>query len=60
MWCQGRVKDGSSWENHICGKLVHKCPKCGAQGCQTKDCSEQKFENDKCKKCGQQGNLHTA
>lgn len=49
--CHGKVPNKSM----ICAGLVFKCTKCGAVGCKTKDCSNQKFNNGQCVVCGSYG-----
>lgn len=51
-YCDKRKSDGG-----FCGQLIFKCLHCGAEGCKIKDCPNQNFEGDKCKKCGTYGSI---
>ncbi len=35
-----------------CGAVLWRCKKCGAVGCLIDGCTQQKFHNGRCMKCG--------
>ena len=48
--CFGKTKEGKS-ASHT-QQTICKCNKCGAVGCESKECTNRAFELTKCLKCG--------
>lgn len=50
MNCKGEIyKNGF---RTICSKPIFRCERCGATGCENKECKNQKFSNGRCTICG--------
>ncbi len=54
MTCGGQKPTGN------CHSIIYKCTKCGAVGCKTKGCTNQKFDAGKCLCCGSYGTTKEA
>jgi len=52
--CNGTKKDSKGYKSR-CGAILYRCSKCGAVGCKTTGCENQRFNGGQCSKCGYVG-----
>lgn len=48
-------KDGTRKAGFTCTNMLYRCKKCGAVGCQRKNCTNYNFDGSRCLKCGNYG-----